>query len=127
MWRLFASIPAFSGCVQESQQWLGRLIPDKQNLNDQLKQVQQSSQHREYSIHDTLTTEGQTHCAARPFDSAFGISCICYLFFYASYEHLPVSGNLLRVTFLNLYETFCHGLLFSLNSFERVLLIGSNV
>ena len=33
-------------CVsQESQQWLGRLIPDKQCLNDQLKQVQQNSLH----------------------------------------------------------------------------------
>ncbi|KAM8851869.1 intersectin-1 isoform 1-T1 [Synchiropus picturatus] len=29
--------------LQDSQQWLGRLIPDKQNLNDQLKQVQQNS------------------------------------------------------------------------------------
>lgn len=30
---------------QESQQWLSRLIPDKQCLNDQLKQVQQNSLH----------------------------------------------------------------------------------
>uniref|UniRef100_A0A6Q2YK79 Intersectin 1 (SH3 domain protein) n=1 Tax=Esox lucius TaxID=8010 RepID=A0A6Q2YK79_ESOLU len=28
--------------LQDSQQWLGRLIPDKQCLNDQLKQVQQN-------------------------------------------------------------------------------------
>lgn len=33
--------------LQDSQQWLGRLIPDKQSLNDQLKQVQQNSLHRE--------------------------------------------------------------------------------
>ncbi|XP_062866960.1 intersectin-1 isoform X1 [Trichomycterus rosablanca] len=33
--------------LQESQQWLGRLIPDKQCLNDQLKQVQQNSLHRD--------------------------------------------------------------------------------
>lgn len=38
----------FSGHLQDSQQWLGRLIPDKQSLNDQLKQVQQNSLHREY-------------------------------------------------------------------------------
>ncbi|XP_035265370.1 intersectin-1 isoform X1 [Anguilla anguilla] len=31
--------------LQESQQWLGRLIPEKQCLNDQLKQVQQDSVH----------------------------------------------------------------------------------
>ncbi|XP_036400714.1 intersectin-1 isoform X2 [Megalops cyprinoides] len=37
--------------LQESQQWLGRLIPEKQCLNDQLKQVQQNSLHR-----DSLTT-----------------------------------------------------------------------
>lgn len=40
-----------SGCVQDSQQWLGRLIPDKQSLNEQLKQVQQNSLHREYRRH----------------------------------------------------------------------------
>lgn len=34
--------------LKDSQQWLGRLIPDKQSLNDQLKQVQQNSLHREY-------------------------------------------------------------------------------
>uniref|UniRef100_A0A8C3DJK0 Uncharacterized protein n=1 Tax=Corvus moneduloides TaxID=1196302 RepID=A0A8C3DJK0_CORMO len=33
--------------VQESQQMLGRLIPEKQLLNDQLKQVQQNSLHRD--------------------------------------------------------------------------------
>ncbi|CAL8349406.1 unnamed protein product, partial [Boreogadus saida] len=33
--------------LQDSQQWLGRLIPDKQCLNDQLKQVQQNSLHRD--------------------------------------------------------------------------------
>ncbi|XP_060054650.1 intersectin-1 isoform X3 [Erinaceus europaeus] len=33
--------------LQESQQMLGRLIPEKQILNDQLKQVQQNSLHRE--------------------------------------------------------------------------------
>lgn len=44
-----------SGCVQDSQQWLGRLIPDKQSLNEQLKQVQQNSLHREYRRHSALT------------------------------------------------------------------------
>lgn len=33
--------------IQDSQQWLGSLIPDKQSLSDQLKQVQQNSLHRE--------------------------------------------------------------------------------
>ncbi|XP_014745843.1 PREDICTED: intersectin-1 [Sturnus vulgaris] len=33
--------------LQESQQLLGRLIPEKQLLNDQLKQVQQNSLHRD--------------------------------------------------------------------------------
>ncbi|XP_040194848.1 intersectin-1 isoform X2 [Rana temporaria] len=33
--------------LQESQQLLGKLIPDKQFLNDQLKQVQQNSLHRD--------------------------------------------------------------------------------
>ncbi|XP_030058031.1 intersectin-1 [Microcaecilia unicolor] len=33
--------------LQESQQMLGRLIPEKQSLNDQLKQVQQNSLHRD--------------------------------------------------------------------------------
>ncbi|KAG8450212.1 hypothetical protein GDO86_002741 [Hymenochirus boettgeri] len=33
--------------LQESQQLLGKLIPEKQSLNDQLKQVQQSSLHRD--------------------------------------------------------------------------------
>ncbi|XP_061081818.1 intersectin-1-like [Conger conger] len=33
--------------LQESQQWLGRLIPEKQCLNEQLKQVQQSSLHND--------------------------------------------------------------------------------
>uniref|UniRef100_A0A8C0E5I4 Intersectin-1 n=1 Tax=Balaenoptera musculus TaxID=9771 RepID=A0A8C0E5I4_BALMU len=36
--------------LQESQQMLGRLIPEKQILNDQLKQVQQNS------LHDSLLT-----------------------------------------------------------------------
>lgn len=34
--------------IQESQQMLGRLIPEKQLLNDQLKQVQQNSLHSKY-------------------------------------------------------------------------------
>lgn len=33
---------------QESQQMLGKLIPEKQLLNDQLKQVQQNSLHSKY-------------------------------------------------------------------------------
>ncbi|MBN3298282.1 ITSN1 protein, partial [Amia calva] len=33
--------------LQESQQMLGRLIPEKQSLNDHLKQVQQNSLHRD--------------------------------------------------------------------------------
>ncbi|KAL1022328.1 hypothetical protein UPYG_G00025200 [Umbra pygmaea] len=33
--------------LQDSQQWLGKLIPDKQCLNDQLKQVQQNSLQRD--------------------------------------------------------------------------------
>ncbi|XP_035250130.1 intersectin-1-like isoform X3 [Anguilla anguilla] len=33
--------------LQESQQWLGRLIPEKQCLNEQLKQVQQNSLHND--------------------------------------------------------------------------------
>lgn len=36
--------------MQDSQQWLGRLIPDKQNLSDQLKNVQQNSVHRESTL-----------------------------------------------------------------------------
>uniref|UniRef100_A0AAY4CLR3 Intersectin-1 n=1 Tax=Denticeps clupeoides TaxID=299321 RepID=A0AAY4CLR3_9TELE len=42
-----AEITALQQQLQESQQWLGRLIPDKQCLNDQLKQVQQNSLHRD--------------------------------------------------------------------------------
>ncbi|XP_070398703.1 intersectin-1 isoform X5 [Nothobranchius furzeri] len=42
-----AEITQLQQQLQESQQWLGRLIPDKQCLNDQLKQVQQSSLHRD--------------------------------------------------------------------------------
>lgn len=38
---LFPSLPL----PQESQQMLGRLIPEKQILSDQLKQVQQNSLH----------------------------------------------------------------------------------
>lgn len=41
------SVLVFPACVQESQQMLGRLIPEKQLLNDQLKQVQQNSLHSE--------------------------------------------------------------------------------
>ncbi|XP_018100331.1 intersectin-1 isoform X3 [Xenopus laevis] len=33
--------------LQESQQLLGKMIPEKQSLNDQLKQVQQNSLHRD--------------------------------------------------------------------------------
>ncbi|KAJ8389721.1 hypothetical protein AAFF_G00114270 [Aldrovandia affinis] len=33
--------------LQESQQWLGHLIPEKQCLSEQLKQVQQNSLHRD--------------------------------------------------------------------------------
>ncbi|XP_013878187.1 intersectin-1 [Austrofundulus limnaeus] len=44
-----AEITQLQQQLQESQQWLGRLIPDKQSLNEQLKQVQQSSLH-----HDSL-------------------------------------------------------------------------
>ncbi|KAF5909210.1 intersectin-1 isoform X1, partial [Clarias magur] len=40
-----AEITTLQQQLQESQQWLGRLIPDKQCLNDQLKQVQQNSLH----------------------------------------------------------------------------------
>lgn len=43
-----ACLDVTSWCLQESQQWLGRLIPDKQGLSDQLKQVQQNSLQREY-------------------------------------------------------------------------------
>ncbi|XP_035390788.1 intersectin-1 isoform X2 [Electrophorus electricus] len=46
-----AEITALQQQLQESQQWLGRLIPDKQCLSDQLKQVQQDSLHR-----DTLSS-----------------------------------------------------------------------
>ncbi|MED6247744.1 Intersectin 1 (SH3 domain protein) [Ataeniobius toweri] len=42
-----AEITQLQQQLQDSQQWLGRLIPDKQNLNDQLKQVQQNSLHRD--------------------------------------------------------------------------------
>ncbi|XP_076839345.1 LOW QUALITY PROTEIN: intersectin-1-like [Brachyhypopomus gauderio] len=42
-----AEITALQQQLQESQQWLGRLIPDKQCLSDQLKQVQQNSLHRD--------------------------------------------------------------------------------
>lgn len=40
----FFSLSSLSS-IQESQQMLGRLIPEKQLLNDQLKQVQQNSLH----------------------------------------------------------------------------------
>ncbi|XP_076159733.1 intersectin-1 isoform X1 [Alosa pseudoharengus] len=42
-----AEITTLQQQLQESQQWLARLIPDKQCLNDQLKQVQQNSLHRD--------------------------------------------------------------------------------
>lgn len=42
-----AEITQLQQQLQESQQWLGRLIPDKQNLSEQLKQVQQNSLHRD--------------------------------------------------------------------------------
>ncbi|XP_061140359.1 intersectin-1 isoform X5 [Syngnathus typhle] len=42
-----AEITLLQRQLQDSQHWLGSLIPDKQTLNDQLKQVQQSSQHRD--------------------------------------------------------------------------------
>ncbi|XP_033951089.1 intersectin-1-like [Pseudochaenichthys georgianus] len=42
-----AEITLLQQQLQDSQQWLGRLIPDKQGLNDQLKQVQQNSLHRD--------------------------------------------------------------------------------
>ncbi|XP_034041582.1 intersectin-1 isoform X2 [Thalassophryne amazonica] len=42
-----AEITLLQQQLQDSQQWLGRLIPDKQTLNDQLKQVQQNSLHRD--------------------------------------------------------------------------------
>ncbi|KAJ8352480.1 hypothetical protein SKAU_G00239560 [Synaphobranchus kaupii] len=42
--------------LQESQQWLGRLIPEKQCLNDQLKQVQQNSLHSD-SLLDAVERE----------------------------------------------------------------------
>ncbi|KAM9726715.1 LOW QUALITY PROTEIN: intersectin-1 [Menidia menidia] len=42
-----AEITLLQQQLQDSQQWLGRLIPDKQILNDQLKQVQQNSLHRD--------------------------------------------------------------------------------
>ncbi|XP_056902864.1 intersectin-1 isoform X2 [Takifugu flavidus] len=42
-----AEITLLQQQLQDSQQWLGRLIPDKQNLSDQLKNVQQNSVHRD--------------------------------------------------------------------------------
>ncbi|XP_026165745.1 intersectin-1 isoform X5 [Mastacembelus armatus] len=42
-----AEITLLQHQLQESQQWLGKLIPDKQSLSDQLKQVQQNSLHRD--------------------------------------------------------------------------------
>ncbi|KAL3971707.1 carboxypeptidase N regulatory subunit [Sarotherodon galilaeus] len=42
-----AEITLLQQQLQDSQQWLGRLIPDKQSLNEQLKQVQQNSLHRD--------------------------------------------------------------------------------
>ena len=41
-------IKCFVCLPKDSQQWLGRLIPDKQCLNEQLKQVQQNSLHSKY-------------------------------------------------------------------------------
>lgn len=42
-----AEITLLQQQLQDSQQWLGRLIPDKQTLNEQLKQVQQNSLQRD--------------------------------------------------------------------------------
>ncbi|XP_056291119.1 intersectin-1 isoform X3 [Pseudoliparis swirei] len=42
-----AEITLLQQQLQDSQQWLGRLIPDKQCLNDQLKHTQQGSLHRD--------------------------------------------------------------------------------
>ncbi|XP_077351617.1 intersectin-1 isoform X3 [Festucalex cinctus] len=42
-----AEITLLQQQLQDSQHWLGSLIPDKQSLNDQLKQVQQNSLHRD--------------------------------------------------------------------------------
>ncbi|XP_055018448.1 intersectin-1 isoform X1 [Boleophthalmus pectinirostris] len=42
-----AEITSLQQQLQDSQQWLGRLIPDKQTLNEQLKQVQQNSLQRD--------------------------------------------------------------------------------
>lgn len=50
--RVFCDFSLF--CIhQESQQWLSRLIPDKQCLNDQLKQVQQNSLHSKNTFLNT--------------------------------------------------------------------------
>ncbi|XP_031730606.1 intersectin-1 isoform X1 [Anarrhichthys ocellatus] len=45
-----AEITLLQQQLQDSQQWLGRLIPDKQCLNDELKQVQQNSLHRSPAV-----------------------------------------------------------------------------
>ncbi|XP_061545327.1 intersectin-1 isoform X1 [Phycodurus eques] len=42
-----AEITLLQQQLQDSQHWLGSLIPDKQSLNEQLKQVQQNSLHRD--------------------------------------------------------------------------------
>uniref|UniRef100_A0A8C2X5V6 Intersectin-1 n=1 Tax=Cyclopterus lumpus TaxID=8103 RepID=A0A8C2X5V6_CYCLU len=42
-----AEITLLQQQLQDSQQWLGRLIPDKQCLNDQLKHTHQNSLHRD--------------------------------------------------------------------------------
>nr|XP_014342050.1 PREDICTED: intersectin-1 isoform X2 [Latimeria chalumnae] len=49
--------------LQESQQMLGRLIPEKQALNDQLKQVQQNSLHRDslLTVRRTLENKESAH------------------------------------------------------------------
>lgn len=44
-------------CIQDSQQWLGRLIPDKQSLSDQLKHVQQNSLHRKSSAMNKIIAQ----------------------------------------------------------------------
>ncbi|XP_072293292.1 intersectin-1 isoform X1 [Eucyclogobius newberryi] len=51
-----AEITSLQQQLQDSQQWLGRLIPDKQTLNEQLKQVQQNSLQRDSlsSLHKAL-------------------------------------------------------------------------